>query len=1520
MPLLHRHTRRLGAIHWTRLWTPRGVHIEADDSGFVTERVSSKYWSANTHLRALDELDGTLCILALGDPGLGKSWELGDYAKRVSDRIAADVVAFGAEAERDILLAFDATEFESLDLLQTKVFGELQGSWKSGRSSAYVVIDSLDEATVNMDGLCHALLDGLDGIPLDRIRLRIACRTAVLPRLLSEGLQRRFDPRVTASDQLDGENDALVASENEVASEHREVTGEESDESLDPDGIIPKRREAPSSRPRYLEIEIAPLSRSDARAAALARLGSDLDAERFLGAISDADAESFASRPQTLFALISRFAQGQSLTGSQEDLFRSLCTTLADPSPVQPHAIHGSPRRTSRAERYQLASRICAAMLLSNRSTLSLEQQPVERGGTLDLTSITGAERTENIVLRVTESELWEAVNTALFTASSDRYGLAAHLTFAEFMTADWLTRRIEPLPQVVALLTDPNDVERRIVPQLRQVAAWLSAMRQDVFDAIAMAEPDIILWSDVVQLPPSRRPQLVEALLRGTTDNVILNPPLGFRDRLGRLDHPQLAEQLTPVLQDKSLPERTRELAIDIALANQVPALADPAVAVALDQSETTALRAWAARLIAEVGASSHRKALIGVASSPPETDVADELKGSTLRACWKLLEPHELFQILTRPKRPNWGGAYSLALSEIAEEIDASHTVAGAQWLGEYHAGSSTALDHIVERVLKLAVKAIDLPEVLSGLSAYAIQKYRRHEPLFDRIHLSDTDNGIASEVARDSSVRRRWTAGIIDHYPTSLGGLYQLIDGTPPLFAREDIPWAIKQLGALSLADPRRKCWAEVIKWSFDYQPENIAAVVEARLDPTIVDLFPDLAIHEDVDGALRAVTEMRKKFSRESARREKRRAVAQEKRKKAEQPISEGSLAARVSSRLSGITDVKKLWIQATVEILRIDAKQWAFSLDAKRLAELRSLKSWPERNTLADAAESYLDAAVVSKDPFPNGRIKYEVIFGFMAAAVLLELAPERLGRLRTSVWEKWMRAFVGHIVTNTEEPLQAEILKRATAEAEPAARREFIRLFDADAKNRRGWIRDSLLDIGLQVPGVEKEIAKRIGRGLYGPESTESLLDQLLKRGSRPAQNAAVELIRRAPTTETADAAGNLRLAGMTAMFYRAPSEVWDDLFSHLADGDETARQFFTFAARNRDFIEKAALESLTAEQIADLYVLLARLYPPETDPWHTGVFSPGPRDNIQHIRSSLLSALDARKTTAAVSALERIARGEPIRDYLVQLWLRARASLLNDRWSGIEPQEIMRLAERTDLRIVESSGQLLDVISESLVRLQDELQGEWRSVVGLWNESKGGSTPKSEEHLSNEVARHLKRDLAAKGVAIGRELQVQILVPGGAPGLRTDIDVQAPAIAASERKMEVPRVIVEVKGSWNAGLSQAMRTQLVETYLDPHKVRGGIYLVGYFTCESWKKGHQRRQSASCGTLREVQVALSGQAAQLTNALREVRAVVLDVRLPEGRLKETTTKPPSSARKRNSDPVKRNRPASRRDH
>jgi hypothetical protein len=72
-------------------------------------------------------------------------------------------------------------------------------SWLSGEVILHNYLDSLDECQLQIRNVANILIAELKKLPVERLRLRVACRTADWPRYLEDNLRERW-----------GENDVGV--------------------------------------------------------------------------------------------------------------------------------------------------------------------------------------------------------------------------------------------------------------------------------------------------------------------------------------------------------------------------------------------------------------------------------------------------------------------------------------------------------------------------------------------------------------------------------------------------------------------------------------------------------------------------------------------------------------------------------------------------------------------------------------------------------------------------------------------------------------------------------------------------------------------------------------------------------------------------------------------------------------------------------------------------------------------------------------------------------------------------------------------------------------------------------------------------------------------------------------------------------------------------------------------------------------------------------------------------------------
>lgn len=119
----------------------------------------------------------------------------------------------------------------------------------------------------------------------------------------------------------------------------------------------------------------------------------------------------------------------------------------------------------------------------------------------------------------------------------------------------------------------------------------------------------------------------------------------------------------------------------------------------------------------------------------------------------------------------------------------------------------------------------------------------------------------------------------------------------------------------------------------------------------------------------------------------------------------------------------------------------------------------------------------------------------------------------------------------------------------------------------------------------------------------------------------------------------------------------------------------------------------------------------------------------------------------DQLATQAAVGALERVRRELPNEEWLDHVLAQARARAREMGWQPVSLHALAELVRRRESRVVDSSDQLFDVVTESLGRLLADLRGELPAVRDLWNEVRPAVwLPKEEEALSDYVARFLRR------------------------------------------------------------------------------------------------------------------------------------------------------------------------------
>ena len=217
------------------------------------------------------------------------------------------------------------------------------------------------------------------------------------------------------------------------------------------------------------------------------------------------------------------------------------------------------------------------------------------------------------------------------------------------------------------------------------------------------------------------------------------------------------------------------------------------------------------------------------------------------------------------------------------------------------------------------------------------------------------------------------------------------------------------------------------------------------------------------------------------------------------------------------------------------------------------------------------------------------------------------------------------------------------------------------------------------------------------------------------------------------------------------------------------------------------------------------------------------------------------------------------------------------------------KPEEILKLAGDPQRRLIRDGDDLLDVLIESLNRLEAELQGETPAAPFLWNEWKEKNEkkryrPKDENAFSDYVKRHLEGDLKQRGIIANREVEIRN-GEGSGKGERTDIHVDVSVQSSRGKVRDRVSVIIEVKGCWHKERNTAMKTQLVDRYLRDNRCQHGMYLVGWFNCDQWDDEDYRKKGCPKRSIDEARNRFDIQAAELSQQGKLIKAFVMNTAL-----------------------------------
>jgi hypothetical protein len=1419
--------------NWKRFWCSRTSQVNLGDRGYLCDPESEYGHLLNPELVGLEAIADMPCLILLGEPGTGKSQEMKNLVKYTVESIQP--------SHPPLELNLRSCNNLATDLIQDQDFID----WSNGEHRLYLFLDSLDEGLLTIRNLATQLVDELSknkyGDKLDRLYLRIACRTAVLPQFLEEGIQRLWAENLAVYGlaplrQVDVEN---AATEENI--ESQDFLSEVRDKALVP-------------------LAIKPLTL------------------RFLLNIYKCNGNQF-SVDQTLCSL---YLEGCRLLCAENNLSRQGANQRGKLEPDQ---------------RLIIAARIAAITFFANRFAIwtGSNQGEASTEDVLLEQLILGNEFSNGRSIDVTESAIREVLDTGLFSSrGSNRIGWA-HQTYAEFLAAWYLKQHNVDKSKILNLIIHPS---RRVVPQLEETVAWLASMEPEIFQEVLITDPDVLLQSDIATSDYESKSKLVESLLMLHNENK-LNP---FRFlKYDNLRYPGLAAQLEAHIIDSAKSQYSRYIAIKIAIRCQERTIQNRLVDIALDKTQPYEIRKISADAVCQIGDENTKAQLKPLALGDIGDDPDDALKGYGFQAIWpQHITALDLLSNLSPPTTIGiLGSIYqdfiATGFTKYLELSDLSMVLKWLKQLPNRHSLHYPFRD-LADSVMTKAWQNLDEPNVTKAFANIAILKLKRYEGVlgdkpsvgFRYISEQNCDDEIEPLLKDSDDKRRKLIETIVSLITEPEENLFWLTG----IVCSKDTFWIIDKATS-SESDRAANIWAEILDNSLTSHnlrwknTNHTSAILEAcNVSLAMKNKF----ICETTPIELHS----------EEANQSKAYYLRRESHRKQPEPTSltTPELKQEVVSVLERI-ELKQpeLWWQIP-QTMTLVSNESHYNNYYEADLDVTIFPGWIEadidiRSRVMKAAKTYLFLEKLDIQEYKSNNslsLSNAQLAGCRVLYLLFQQDLEFVSTIPSEVWVKWMRIIFKSIVVSNES--RNEICQKIVKAAYKAVPNEFIEilvdLITCDNNQSDTFYGNHIYEVIGEM--LDECIANLVFDKIQDQDKDlnakllSSLLLDLSIHAIEKARNIALLFLYR--DEEVRDK----KIVAARMLTIYADDSSWSTLWPIIQQDCTFGCEVFESIASEPGY-QITMEQNLNEDHLANLYIFLAQQFPESEevksqDNQGATVKRMESIDGIKIWRSNILQRLQSIGSVEAFEALRKMIVEQQKGD-LQQKLLAIESSIRRTTWKYPKPEEFLELILNREKRLVQNGEQLLNVLIESLDRLELELQGETPAVRDLWDKNNGKNNlfrPIDENAFSDYVKRFVDRDLKSRGIIINREFELR-RGSGGKPGERTDIHVDAVIQLPNGEKYDSITVIIEVKGCWHQEVQTAMENQLVNRYLAENTCNYGLYLIGWFNCTQWDSDDSRRKKAPNNAIDEARATYNSQAEKLSLSGNVIRAYVMNTAL-----------------------------------
>jgi len=1406
-------------VNWKRFWCPRDGSYHPVEDDYLPD-FDSPSFRGDPGITSLDKLLDIPCLILLGEPGIGKSNEIIKHTKFIQEKV---------RETGDQLLNLDLKNYSSEARLFDAIFQnpKLQ-KWRKEKKRLYLLLDSLDEALLDIKPLASALPNEIEQqqLPIERLYIRIVSRVADWPAYLEE-----------------------------------QFIGMWGEENISAYKLLQLRKK-----------DVIEFANANA-----------VNGGGFITAIDEREAAPLAARPVTLKFLISTYLRDGDIPKSKTELYKKGCLYLCEEE--ESRKISGRAGRLLPKQKMMIAGRIAALSVLTNKAFVWAGAFDDDAKADVLVKSklAGGQEFVNNDSYEIKLDEINETLrHTGLFiSAGPERLGWA-HRTYAEFLAAWYICEHHLETSKILSLIIHPGDMKQRLIPQLQEMVAWLATFSTDVFGFLKDRNPEVLLRSDVITADESLRSALTHSLLTLYDSEKFFEFAWKDFEYYKKLNHPGLAEQLCSFMCDKAKNFRTRRLAIDIAEECRCTALLEQLAEIALDIDDLYEIREQAAHAIIKMGDEKTKlklKALI----SDTRNDPRDQLKAYGFYAIWpNHLSASELFQLISPRKQTDFIGKYWDFLEySIVQYLKVEDIPIALDWVVKVSVRrlmpGDTWVD-LVDKVMFLGWNNLEKPGISTPFALAAMVRIANHDGIFSRYSVSNLfgKEKPLETIETDDEKRHMLVLEILalSSLPEISFDLDAMVFWPTTLIFPKDFEWLLTVYGRTKSASQK----SAIAQWLRRICDSNN----QEQLD-ILYGLYKTDPIFTDVFGGWFGVIEL---TSEQATQLKKWYHISLEGEEHESEKFSP-PLLERIKTLLENSeTGDTSAWWKLNFELARkLDDPRFVndYEHDITELPSWKILDATTMGRIMLSAKRYIVDGQPNNQEWLEKNNIWRPARAGYRALRLVCKEDPEYLIKMDAQTWQKWAAIVLAYPVWSAEKfnVFDDTLLKIAHIYAPEEIRKTL--LISIKKENRKDGVLElqrlnCIWDEILEILLVRVAGFKNLKLNLF-----RSILWFLLEHQSKLAQEFVIGKVKLYETIID-DCEIEKISASIQAFLIHSNHPQWNIVWPVLKNHFELANDVFAALAWQQG--SENLFSKLSFEELAELYLFMVENYPFEEDPNHedeNAFHEITPREDIGRWRDAIPMFMANSGEVDACVSLRALSEKLPNIDHIKYLVFRAEFNMRQKTWRPLIEAELLDLFLKPETILIENERHLLDSIIQSLRNLDELFHGETPQAIYLWSEwkQKDGKKqkiiyrPSDENRLSDYVKLHLERELKQQGIVVGREVEIR-------RGQKTDIYVDAIRKIGNNIYDNV-RVIIETKGCWHPELETAMKTQLRDRYLKNNQCRVGLYLVGWFNCEKWDSDDGRSKDAPNYRIDYAKNHFEEQAHDLSNGEVLLKSYILDL-------------------------------------